>query len=678
MRILNTTIFALVACSVPSKQPLDQDAGADGAASSDAADEVAPDTTITSAPDEFSAEGAATFQFRSDDPMARFECSFDRETPVACMSPYTRLLGDGNHSFSVRAIDASGNGDDTPAEHQWTIDRVAPDTELIKKPPAADNSVMVRFTFRSAEKHVTFDCALDGGSYVSCESGDTIGPISDGTHSFAVRAKDRAGNIDASPAVYAWTVDTSTPDTQLLGGPEGPTGSTIATFTFVSPDAGSGATYQCSLDAAAFTACTSPRSFDNLGEREHTFAVRVRDAVGNFDPTPATRAWAVDLTPPSTTIASGPTGIVDMASASFTFSASEDAVTYACSVDVAPFIACSSPFTLGGLAQGDHVFAVRATDPAGHVDPTPASRGWTVDTVAPDITILSGPATPSGPRVVFGFAVSDGVATCSLDPAAFTACMSPIGFNVSAGPHEFRVRATDGAGNVTTVTRAWTVACSAPDETGAAGLLHLDDAGQTLVNAVAGGAAATLGNNATVEPGDPTLVEGGRFGGGLAFTPAESDHVDWPALLGPTTELTLELWARPRTPAGARNLLTTGDGRIALSVTAASPTTLRFAVAVVGDGPGPHTTSFVVGSAAVNADEWHHVLASLQGKALRLWVDGARTEISTVELTAPLLLDTVRLGGDAGTAYSGLLDEVWIAQTSITLDEAALARYCPL
>ena len=27
---------------------------------------------------------------------------------------------------------------------------------------------------------------------------------------------------------------------------------------------------------------------------------------------------------------------------------------------------------------------------------------------------------------------------------------------------------------------------------------------------------------------------------------------------------------------------------------------------------------------------------------------------------------------------SGVLDEVWIAQTAITADEAALARYCPL
>jgi hypothetical protein len=678
MRLVYTTIFALGACSIPSKQAVEADAGTDGAAPSDAPDSAAPDTTITSAPDEFSREGAATFQFTSDDPAAHFECAFDGETPVACTSPYTRALGDGPHSFAVRAIDTSGNGDDTPAEHLWSIDRVAPDTLLIDKPPAADNSVMVRFTFDSAEMNVTFDCSLDGASFASCASGDTLGPISDGAHSFQVRAHDRAGNIDASPAVYAWTVDTSTPDTQLLSGPDGPTGSTSASFTFVSPDAGSGATFQCSLDAAAFTACTSPRSFAGLTEREHTFAVRVRDAVGNFDPTPATRTWTVDLTPPNTTIVSGPTGTVDMASAIFTFSATEADVGFECSLDGGAFAACTSPVSLTALAQGDHTFAVRATDPAGHVDATPATRGWTVDTIAPDIAITSGPAATSGPRVVFAFTVSDGAVTCSLDAAPFTACTSPLGFNLPAGPHQLRIRATDGAGNVATLMTGWTVACSPPDAAGAAGLLHLDDAGQQLANAVAGGIAATLGDDLTVEPGDPALVAGGRFGGGLSFSSAESDHVAWPAALGSSPDLTLELWARPGAPAGARDLLASDDRRLALRVTAASPTTVRFSIVVVDDVMGPTDPTFVVSSAAVAAGEWHHVLASLHGPALRLWVDGARTSTSTVQLTTPLALDALRLGGDAATAYSGLLDEVWLAQTAITADEAALARYCPL
>jgi hypothetical protein len=241
------------------------------------------------------------------------------------------------------------------------------------------------------------------------------------------------------------------------------------------------------------------------------------------------------------------------------------------------------------------------------------------------------------------------------------------------------VRATDAAGNATTMTRSWTVVCNPPDATGAAALLHLDDAGQTLANAVAGGAPGALGDTAAVEPGDPAPLAAARFGGGLAFAAAEGDHVAWPVALPAMPELTIELWARPAASAGPRDLLVSGDGRVALRVTAASATTVQFSIAVTDGGPGgaTHTAS----SAAVAADAWHHVLASIQASAqapaLRLWVDGARTEVAGAAPGATAL-DAVRLGGGAAAAFDGALDEVWLGQTAITGDEAALARYCPL
>ena len=664
-------LLAAAGCKVDEKHAIAPDAGPDGGVGS-----AAPDTTIDQAPDMFSRSGQATFRFSSNDPGATFECRIDREAAQPCRSPYVRTLSDGSHSFSVRAVNTAGNGDDTPAERVWTIDTVAPDTTLTDGPPAADNSVMAQFSFRSSEQDVAFDCSLDNAGYLPCTSGASFGPVGDGPHSFAVRARDRAGNVDPSPAVYAWTVDTRTPDTQILSGPAGAVASTTATFTFISPDAGGGATFQCALDGAAFAACTSPRTYNSLGEGMHSFSVRVRDAVGNFDPSPADRSWMVDLTPPNTTIVDGPTGLVPVASASFTFTSNEAGSTFACSLDGAPFAPCMSPFAATGLAQGNHAFAVRATDAAGHDDPTPASRMWTVDTVAPDIAITSpGAGTTSGPRVVFSFTVSDGAVACSLDGGGFAACASPFAVNLPAAAHQFAVRATDAAGNVTTVTRAWTVACSAPDAAGAAGLLHLDDTGQTLANAVTGGASATRGDTTLDEPGDPTPVAAARFGGGLAFTASTSDHVAWPVALPAMQQLTIELWARPSSPAGARDLLVTTDGRVALRVTAASPSAVHFSIAIAeGDGGQTRTVT----SADVAAGAWHHVLVSLQPPTLRLWVDGVRTEVSTVTLIQPLVFDAVRLGGGAATAYDGTLDEVWLAQTPITSDDTALARYCPL
>jgi len=687
-------VAVVAACSVPDKRlatepgidaggdaGIEVDAGVTGDAPvspSDASpgDLEPPVTTLDEAPAAFSNAGQATFRFSSNEPGGTFQCRIDDEVAEACVSPYARTLPDGPHSFSVRAIDAAGNADDTPAERVWTIDTLAPDTTLTSGPPTADNSVSATFAFRSAEHNVSFDCSLDNAGYLPCTSGSSFGPVGDGPHSFAVRARDRAGNVDSSPAVYAWTVNTSTPDTQILTGPPQASPTTSASFTFFSPDAGGGATFTCSLDGAGFTACTSARSYTNLSEGNHSFAVRVRDAVGNVDPSPATRSWTVDLTTPNTTISDGPSGATPAASASLSFTANEADVTFTCSLDGDAFAECSSPASYDALAQGAHTFSVRATDAAGHTDASPATRGWTVDTVPPDVAITVGPAATSGPRVTLGFTASEGSVTCSLDGAAFAACTSPIATNLPAGPHMFAVRAIDAAGNEASASRAWTVACAAPDATGAAGLLHLDDAGQIQSNAVAAGATATLGDTMDVEPGDPTALAAARFGGGLSFASAAGEHVAWPVALPASSDVTIELWAKPASVAGTRVIVATDDGRVALRVAAVSPSTVRFSIVVVEGGAGGMTRTTT--SAVVDAQAWHHVIASLRQPALRLWVDGARTEVATVELGLPLAFDALRIGGAAASAYEGAVDELWLAQTAITDDEAALARYCPL
>ncbi len=659
--------LALAACSVPDKQPLGGDGG-----TGDGGDLSGPlDTEITSAPGEFSNERVARFEFKSNDTNAKFECSVDGAAAEACTSPFSRSLGDGGHSFSVRATDGAGTEDATPAEHLWTIDTVPPDTMLLTAPPAADNSTMVTFEFKSNEMNTIFDCSLDGGAFAACKSGDQLGPVADGAHAFSVRAKDRAGNADASPALHAWAVDTSTPDTTLLSGPIGAAPDGNATFEFVSPDAGPGATFQCSLDNAPFIACTSPTSYAGLPMATHTFAVRVRDANGNVDPTPATRTWAVDLTPPDTTIGAGPSGAVALASASFTFTASEDS-TFECSLDSASFTACTSPATFTGLAQGSHTFAVRATDLVGHVDASPATATWTVDTVPPDLMMVAGPESAStvGPRVLFTWTVDAATIECRASSTApFMPCASPFGYNAAAGAATFEVRATDTAGNSSTLTRTFTIACAAPDPTGAIGLLHLDDGTQDLANAT-GGAGATLGSTSDPESTDPA-PSAGRFGSGLSFTAAEGDLVAWPLAAGAAApNLTTELWASPTALAGTRDIFASGDGRMFIRVTSAGATMIRFAASVVDTGGVIYSTA----SADVPADAWHHVLLSITPTSLRLWVDGKRTENTDVQLASPPSLDAVRLGG----GFGGALDEVYLAPNAITDNEAALARFCPV
>lgn len=62
----------------------------------------------------------------------------------------------------------------------------------------------------------------------------------------------------------------------------------VGSYSFTSSEPGS--TFECSLDGAPFTACTSPTTLE-VTRGAHTFEVRARDAAGNVDPTPATRRF---------------------------------------------------------------------------------------------------------------------------------------------------------------------------------------------------------------------------------------------------------------------------------------------------------------------------------------------------------------------------------------------------
>ena len=106
------------------------------------------------------------------------------------------------------------------------------------------------------------------------------------------------------------------------------------------------------------------------------------DGDGDFDVYErigGTTNWvSVDQKPPQTTITSGPSGATNDPTPTFTFSSSEPGSTFQCKLDAAAYAACTSPKTLAHLADGAHTFSVRAIDPAGNVDSTPAVRSITV------------------------------------------------------------------------------------------------------------------------------------------------------------------------------------------------------------------------------------------------------------------------------------------------------------
>src|SRR5207247_8596227 len=109
---------------------------------------------------------------------------------------------------------------------------------------------------------------------------------------FRVRAADAAPTPRPSHLSYAWTVDTTPPDTTITAAPPAISTSSSASFSFTATEAGS--SFACQLDGGAFAPCVSPQSYSGLANGSHSFQVRATDAAGNNDPTPPSYACAVD------------------------------------------------------------------------------------------------------------------------------------------------------------------------------------------------------------------------------------------------------------------------------------------------------------------------------------------------------------------------------------------------
>jgi len=82
----------------------------------------------------------------------------------------------------------------------------------------------------------------------------------------------------------------TSPDTRINSKPDDPANSGSASFTFSSNK--DNATFECRLDDASFTTCTSPKEYSNLSIGSHTFEVRAT-ADGEADITPDSYTWTV-------------------------------------------------------------------------------------------------------------------------------------------------------------------------------------------------------------------------------------------------------------------------------------------------------------------------------------------------------------------------------------------------
>lgn len=254
-------------------------------------DTTPPVTTINSGPTGLTGDSTPSFTFSSNEAGSTFQCRVDNAAFASCASPkVTVALNDNPHTFYVRAIDRAHNMDLTPASRSFTVDVTPPSTNVTGGPTGLTTDNTPTFSFNSNEAG-TFQCRVDNGSFAGCASPRTTSPLGEGAHTFLVRAVDRVGNVDPSPAVRSVVVDTRPPDTTITSGPSGSITDATPTFAFKSNEAGG--SFQCKVDGAPFAGCASPKTTAPLGVGSHSFSVRATDVSGHTDPTPAARSFTV-------------------------------------------------------------------------------------------------------------------------------------------------------------------------------------------------------------------------------------------------------------------------------------------------------------------------------------------------------------------------------------------------
>jgi hypothetical protein len=379
---------------------------------------------------------------------------------------------DSGVDFSTQAPNPRNNAS-PPTEKECPA---LPNTTIVTKPANPTKSTAASFTYTATPASgAEFECRLDAATFSTCStSGVTYpGPLAEESHSFEVRAVNSAGT-DPTPATYTWTVDTTPPEAEIKTHPKDPSAGNSAAFTYSSSENGS--TFQCSLEPAGepavFASCASSgKTYPDaqhpapFADGEWIFEVRATDKAGNQG-SPGEFTWTVenliaDETPPETTIVSKPPDPSDSPTASFAYESNEAGSSFECKLDGVAFTACPiAGITYTGLGSGSHAFQVRAIDPSGNVDPTPAGYSFEVVLAQPPLDAPEPAPTPgAGPETrIFGepgartrdrtptfrFGSDRAGATfeCKLDGKPFRTCRSPFTTKkLSYGPHTLRVRA---------------------------------------------------------------------------------------------------------------------------------------------------------------------------------------------------------------------------------------------
>jgi hypothetical protein len=427
-----------------------------------------PPTLSINALPAYSKSTSLSVTWASSDVVSGFDqCRYqlDGGAQQACPSPITLTgLPDGTHTVHLVVLDKAGN--QRTLDASTIVDLLPPSAAFNQTPAAMTNQTTADFAFTLIDvgsSVASVQCRLDGGTFSACASPVSFSGLPEGNHQLSVLATDQAGNSSMTP--FSWMVDVRPPTITISAGPALTTNLATAHYVFAAADANSGvARMECQLDTVGYTPCTSPLDYTALAIGTHRFDVRAVDRAGNTSAAQS-ETWTIDSGAPVTVFNQQPSTPTKIAQATFAWTSTDPSgvASETCSLDAATPSLCLSPVTLPTLADGSHVFTVRATDIGGTAGMNAIT--WVIDTIPPVTAVTaSPPPITNQSSATFQFTATDAttaVATieCQLDNTGYSNCASPITFSgLASATHLFELRATDQAGNTSLpISYVWQV-----------------------------------------------------------------------------------------------------------------------------------------------------------------------------------------------------------------------------
>ena len=403
------------------------------------ADSTPPDTSITSNPANPTNSTSASFSFTGTDnvtPAASltFQCKLDLGAFAACTSPKTySALAEGSHTFQVRAIDAAGNVDLSPASFTWTVDTTPPTIDAHGDVTAEATSASgATVTYTTPATHD----AVDGDGVADCSPGSGTA-FAFGDTTVTCNKTDAAGNAATPTSFVVHVVDTTAPVIAAHGDETAEaTSSAGAVVNYTSPSTSD------AVDGAGSATC-APASGSTFALGNTTVTCNATDAHGNHatattfavhvqDTTPPVIAAHLDVTEEATSAAGA---VVTYASPT-----TSDAVDGAGTATCAP--ASGSTFALGNTtvtcnatdAHGNHATATTFTV---HVQDT------TPPVIAAHLDVTEEATSAAGALVSY----SSPTTSDAVDGPGVATCLPASGGTFPLGDTAVDCNAVDAHGN---------------------------------------------------------------------------------------------------------------------------------------------------------------------------------------------------------------------------------------